>query len=175
MLKAQTGDLNKMGLLFERYKKVLLGFFINMCKDKDLSEDLVQNVFVRIIKYRKSFRGEGQFKVWMFHIARNVLTDHFRKNKIGKTDDLETWGDRLGDDSDVSADMIKNDELEILRKAMDYLDKEKKEVLVLSKIEELKYKEIADILDCSEGAVKVKVFRAMKELKETFVKIHEKV
>ena len=89
MLKVKDGNLDKLGLLFERYKKPLFGFFYNMNKDAELSEDLVQNVFLRILKYRYLFRGEGDFKTWMFHIARNVMNDHYRKNKFKNTDDVE--------------------------------------------------------------------------------------
>jgi len=81
MLKVKEGDLDKLGLLFERYKKPLFGFFYGMTRDSELSEDLIQNVFFRILKYRYLFRGEGDFKTWMFHIARNVSHDHFKKNR----------------------------------------------------------------------------------------------
>jgi DNA-directed RNA polymerase specialized sigma24 family protein len=94
MQKVKEGDIDRLGLLFERYKKPLFGFFYGLNKDAGLSEDLVQNVFFRILKYRYLFRGEpagrpggGDFKTWMFHIARNVKNDHYRKeNKLGKTD-----------------------------------------------------------------------------------------
>ena len=59
MIKVKDGDLEKLGLLFERYKKPLFGFFYGMNRDADLCEDLVQNVFMRILKYRYLFRGEG--------------------------------------------------------------------------------------------------------------------
>ena len=80
MLRVRDGDLDKLGLLFERYKKRLFGFFYNMTHDWEQSEDLVQNTFMRIMKYRKSFREESQFRVWMFQVARNIAYDHFKKN-----------------------------------------------------------------------------------------------
>ena len=82
MAKVRDGDPEKLGLLYERYKRPLLGFFTGMVRDRELSEDLLQNTFVRILKYRHLFRGDGDFRTWMFHIARNVKNDHFRKNKI---------------------------------------------------------------------------------------------
>src|SRR5687767_1772753 len=62
MIKVRDGDIDKLGLLFERYKRPLYGFFYGMNRDPDLCEDLVQNVFVRILKYRYLFRGEGDFR-----------------------------------------------------------------------------------------------------------------
>src|SRR5690348_11487914 len=77
MLRVRDGETDTLGLLFERYKRPLYGFFYGMNRDSELSEDLVQNVFFRILKYRYLFRGEGDFKTWMFHIARNVNNDHY--------------------------------------------------------------------------------------------------
>jgi RNA polymerase sigma factor (sigma-70 family) len=171
MLKVRDGDLDKMSLLFERYKKPLFGFFYHMNKDSELSEDLVQNVFFRILKYRYLFRGEGDFKTWMFHIARNVSHDHHRKNKLAAKDSLEAWEDKLGSDENRSSVMQREEEMQLLSMAMDRLPEEKREILLLSKFQDKKYKEIGEILGCSEGAVKVKVFRALQDLKEMYQKL----
>jgi RNA polymerase sigma factor (sigma-70 family) len=165
MLKVKDGDLDRLGLLFERYKKPLYGFFYGMCRDADLSEDLVQNVFFRILKYRYLFRGEGDFRTWMFHIARNVNHDNFRKKKVQLKDSLEHWQERLSNYDDRSTEFEKDEELQLLSMAMDRLPDDKKEILLLSKYQDKKYKDIGDIIGCSEGAVKVKVFRALQELK----------
>jgi len=171
MLKVKDGDLDKLGLLFERYKKPLFGFYYHMNKDADLSEDLVQNVFYRIMKYRYLFRGEGDFKTWMFHIARNVNHDHFRKNKLNAKDSLETWQDRLGTDENRSTELQQDETMHLLSMAMDRLPEDKREILLLSKYQEKRYKEIGEILGCSESAVKVKVFRALQELKQVYQKL----
>ena len=168
MARVKDGDLDKLGLLFERYKKPLYGFFYGMHKDADLSEDLVQNVFVRILKYRTLFRGEGEFKTWMFHIARNVSHDHFRKKKVIARDSLEDWEDRVGSDENRLTEYQRDDEMNLLSQAMDRLPEDKREILLLSKYQEKKYKEIAELLDCTEASVKVKVFRALQELKELY-------
>jgi len=108
MLKVKNGDLDHLGLLYERYKKQLFGFFYNLNRDKDLSEDLVQNTFIRIIKYKHGFKGDGEFKSWMFHIARNVNIDHFKKNKKNnETDSLEAWQEEATDDAETQLSMDK--------------------------------------------------------------------
>lgn len=173
MIKVRDGDLSKLGPLFERYKKPLFGFFYGMNRDADLSEDLVQNVFLRILKYRYLFRGEGDFKTWMFHIARNVSNDHFRKAKWTAKDDLKKWEDRLGNHDNRQTEFQQDEELQLLSLALDKLPDEKREVILLSKFHDKKYREIGEILGCSEGAVKVKVFRALQELREVYKKLEE--
>lgn len=173
MLKVKEGDLDRLSLLFERYKKPLYGFFYSMNRESELSEDLVQNVFYRILKYRYLFRGEGDFRTWLYHIARNVSHDNFRKDKIRKKDSLENWQDRLAGDSNWATEMVKNDEMQLLSMAMDRLPDDKKEILLLSKYQDKKYKEIGEIIGCSEGAVKVKVFRALQELKNVYKQLEK--
>jgi RNA polymerase sigma factor (sigma-70 family) len=173
MLKVKDGDTEKLGLLFERYKKPLYGFFYGLTKDGELCEDLVQNVFFRILKYRYLFRGEGDFRTWMFHIARNVNHDHFRKNKWKNRESLDNWENRLGSEENRATQFRHDDEMQTLSMAMDRLSDDKKEILLLSKFQDLKYKEIGEIVGCSEGAVKVKVFRALQELKEVYQKLEK--
>ena len=166
MNKVREGDLDKLGLLFERYKKVLFSYFWGMNKDPGLSEDLVQNTFMRVLKYRKGFKGEGEFKYWLFHIARNVNADHYRKNKLGITLDIDKHQDTIYDEHNFEKKMTAKEDLKFLHKAMLMLDPDKREIIVLSKIEEMKYSEIAALMNLTEGTVKVRVFRAMNELKE---------
>lgn len=174
MLKVKDGNLDKLGLLFERYKKPLFGFFYNMNKDAELSEDLVQNVFFRILKYRYLFRGDGgDFKTWMFHIARNVNNDHYRKNKLGKAESVESWENRLGHDDAYSVQLQQDEETRMLSMALDRLPADKREIILLSKYQEKKYKEIGEILGCTEGAVKVKVFRALQDLKAVYQQLEK--
>ena len=173
MLKVKDGELDRLGLLFERYKRPLYGFFFGMNRDAELSEDLVQNVFFRILKYRYLFRGEGDFRTWMFHIARNVNHDNFRKNKIRIKDPLEDWHEHLSDGDNRVTAFQRDEELEMLSIALDKLSDEKREVLLLSKYQDKKYKEIGEMLGCSEGAVKVKVFRALQELKAVYKQLEK--
>jgi RNA polymerase sigma factor (sigma-70 family) len=172
MTKVKDGDPEKLGLLYERYKRPLLGFFVGMLRDKELSEDLVQNTFARILKYRHLFREEGDFRTWMFHIARNVKNDHFKKKRVEQVP-VDIWTERIGHLETRSEEIKQEEELEMLSIAMDRLSEDKREVLLLSKYQEKKYREIGLILGCTQGAVKVKVFRALQELKSVYQQLEK--
>jgi RNA polymerase sigma-70 factor (ECF subfamily) len=81
MLKVRDGDLGKLSFLFERYHRALFNFFLRSTGNRELSEDLVQEVFLRLLKYRHTFRADSQFSTWMYHVARNAQIDYFRKHK----------------------------------------------------------------------------------------------
>lgn len=172
MLKVKAGDLDKLGLLYERHKKRLFGFFYNMNGNASLSEDLVQNVFVRMLKYKHTFRGEGSFTAWMFRTARNVNFDYYRKNKIAfNQSEVAAVAYKLEDLETIEKGIQHNDHLSILNRAMQLLPPEKREVLVLSKFKEIKFSQIGDILGCTEGAAKVKAHRALKDLRTIFLQL----
>ena len=173
MLKVKAGDIDKLGLLYERYHRMLFGFFWRMSQSKDDSEDLVHNVFYQILKNRGQFKGKGKFISWMFQIAHNLWADHYKKNKkTYRRDDLEQWElkENLGAD-----EQIENEErVRQLRTALNALQDDKKEVLILSRFHGLKYREIAEITGTTEGAVKTKVCRAMADLREEYIRIETK-
>ncbi|MFT5915322.1 MAG: RNA polymerase sigma factor (sigma-70 family) [Bacteroidia bacterium] len=172
MNQVKQGDLDKMGLLFERHHKMLFGFFFNLTHDQTESEDLVQTVFYKIMKYRKNFRGEGKFTSWMFHIARNLFADWLKKNKREtRQQDFGEWENQLTTHSTAQTDLEENEEQKMLRFALTQLSESKREILVMSKLQQMKYEQIAEILDCSVGNVKVKVYRAMQDLKAVFKQI----
>lgn len=168
MYKVQQGQLDKMGLLFERYHRQLFGFYYRMCSDAELSEDLVQNLFLRMIKYRHTFKGDGQYRSWMFQMARNLLADHYRKNKKMVKDDFAEV-DRLWQDEAQKKNQ--DEQIQTLEKAMQYLSDDKRELLVLSRYQGLRYREIAELKATTEANIKVRVYRAIKELKDIFQKM----
>ena len=170
MLNVKAGDLHKMGLLFERYHRELFGFLYHMSSNPDGSEDMVQTVFYRMLKYRHTFTGDGPFRTWMYHLARNVLVDSARQtNWSAKQYDVQAYAERIGGGTLADESLHREEELILLREALARLSPDHREVLVLSRYQELKYEEIARILNTTEGAVKVRVHRAMNELKKIYL------
>jgi RNA polymerase sigma-70 factor (ECF subfamily) len=168
MFRVKEGQLDKMGLLFERYHRPLFGFYYRMCGDAALSEDLVQNLFMRMIRYRQSFSGQGQFRSWMYQMARNLLADHYRKNKKVARNDFKEAKELWEDEEQAQT---QEEQVQMLEKAMQYLSDDKRELLVLSRYQGLRYREIAEMKETTEANIKVKVFRAIKELRDIFQKM----
>lgn len=172
MKMVKNGDIDKMGLLFDRYHRQLFRFLFNLTRQRELSEDMVQNIFLRMLKYPDGFMGLGEFKMWMYHIARNIVYDHFRKVKRTPShSDVKEYEERLEGEQLADAPLEKEQELKILEKAMGKLSDENRELLILCRFQELKYIEVARILNTTEGAIKVRVHRALSQLKSIYFKI----
>lgn len=175
MTAAKLGDLDGIAVLFEKYHRPLLGFFRKLSGNVQQSEDLAQETFWRILRYRKSYDPRRTFRAWMYQIARNVMNDYGRKSaKAGRVFDArlsEEAESRARSDSDVGEEVERSDRAELLRVALARLPLEKREVIVLCRFEELPQAEIAQMLGCSVGALKVRLFRALKDLKEAFLEV----
>jgi RNA polymerase sigma factor (sigma-70 family) len=171
MLKVKAGDLDKLGLLFKRYGRSLFRFYYRFTRDSDQSEDLAQDVFERILKYRHTYKGDGKFITWMYHIARNVLADHVKKTKRVGFEDINNKDGKIPAFSSEEDEIQKEKDLTLMEVAISMLPDDKKELIILSKFQGLKYKEIAELLNCTENNVKIKVFRALNDLREMFNKI----
>ena len=174
MIAVRAGEIRRLGDLFERYHRPLFGFFVRLTNQPSVGEDLVQIVFYRILKYRHTYRDEGKFSAWIYHLARKVAADHFRKHASTPvpTDpaDLHEQADTDAPPSDQAAT---SEDQALLRTALARLPLEQREVLVLSRLQNLEHREIARLLDCSVGAVKVRAHRALKELRVVYFKIRK--
>jgi RNA polymerase sigma-70 factor (ECF subfamily) len=157
-----------MALLFQRYHRPLYGFLYHMTGQRESSEDMVQTVFYRMLRSRHTFTGIGEFKTWMYHLARNIVKDHFKRSgRQGYAVPVEER--ELADGILVEEQLEKKMELELLQKRIDDLNPESREVLILSRYQDLKYAEIAEVLDISVGAVKVRIHRAINQLKTLYL------
>lgn len=167
MRAVRDGQVDKLGLLFERHHVGLFDFLSRMTGNRTTAEDLTQDVFVRILKYRATFRDDGRFETWMFHIARNARADYFRGRAITEiVDDLLEVPAR----GPGHAHLVERaQETALLRRALLQLRDDKRELLVMARYRGMKYDAIADALDIDVGTVKVRVHRALKELREIFV------
>lgn len=163
MLQVREGAGEMLGELFDRYQTPLFNFYAKMTGDRAASEDLVQEVFLRILKYRQSYRPGTQFRGWIYQIARNARADFYKKHR---PEPAEAAKADVAPAAQYGAEQSQHEAL--LHAALMQLPEEKREVLLLSRFQELKYEEIARLLGCEVGAVKVRVHRALAELRQIF-------
>jgi RNA polymerase sigma-70 factor (ECF subfamily) len=111
----------------------------------------------------------------MYHLARNILKDHKKKNrKIIEQVPIGEWENNLPGGTRADEELQKKQDAKALQYAMSRLSYESREILILSRFQDLKYSEIGRILDINEGAVKVRVHRAMNQLKEIYLNLEIK-
>src|SRR5215472_1713161 len=134
------------------------------------AQDLAQEVFLRVFRSLKSFRaGEGSFTVWLGKLTRNLLIDHYRRGKLDRaTDSIEEALPVLEERTAMSARadglLAGREASEALQGALQKLSPELRETVILRDLEELEYREIAQVLNVPEGTVKSRLNRGRAEL-----------
>ncbi len=166
MQEVRAGQIARLELLFDRHHRALFRYFVHLTSDRAASEDLVQDVFFRVLKYRHTYQPETSFRAWLFQIGRNVYLDQAGKRKA----EVALADDAAFRSSDLPADRQYQNKQEVvlLHRALAAMPREKREVLVMSRFLELRYEEIATVLKCEVGTVKVRVYRALRELGDRF-------
>jgi RNA polymerase sigma-70 factor (ECF subfamily) len=165
-----AGEIDRMGILYEKYKRPLYAYFFKLTGgNNQAAEDLVHTVFYRVIRYKSTFTGQGTFVKWLFRIAHNTGIDYHRKMR-----NVNAYNAEIKATQPVlyeNLDLEKYEQIATLQKAMQMLKPDEREILILGKIDCLSYQEIADILNITESNVKIRIFRALKKLKDFYVKI----
>lgn len=159
-----NGDLEKTAILYERYKRPLLNFFLRFGVDRESSHDLTQQTFYRLIQYRYTFKEGYEFRTWIYRIARNLFHDYTKSNQL-KTNQLDEKFDIIEEENYDEA------QHKLIRIALEKLPEDYREVLHLSRYEEMKYEQIAEVLNVSVSVVKVRVHRAIKKLREVYLSL----
>lgn len=157
--------------LYRKYHQDLFQFVFYMTRDRTLTEDLVQEVYIRVMRSYNSFRGESSEKTWLFSIARNVTIDYFRsqnrkKNFISNFFDWNKKGDFIPDYQPLPEEvLLQNEEAKLVYTLLEQCTVDQRSVLILRFIQSMSIKETAAILGFSESKVKTTQHRGLKVLK----------
>lgn len=170
MGRVRDGEPGVLAEVFERHHARLYAFLSRLTGSRLAAEDLVQEVFVRMLAYRASYRSGGSFAVWMYRIARNVHKDHRSRVDEFFIDDIVEPASDEPSPLDHAARM---QESALLAEALAQLSDEQREVLILVRFEGLRFAEIGELLGCSEGAAKVRAHRALARLREIYFALVE--
>lgn len=156
----QNGNEDAFAQLLERYKKKVYGYIVNVVRDRAIAEDIFQETFFKVIRTLKKqqYNGEGKFIQWVIRISHNLIIDNFRQNgKLTTISKMVKPDGKVVDVFDVvkveqhSAEdsMIKKQIFQDIRKLVEHLPFEQREVVILRHYYDLSFKEIADMTNVS--------------------------
>lgn len=168
MQHVKDGNLSEMSELFERYNVRLYNYFLKLTRNKLISQDLTQNLFYRMIRYKHTYKNEYTVKAWMYQMARNLHIDYCKEEK--RTGELFTSAETYPADISDENEGFPEDDYEKLEKSFARLNNEQRELLILSRYQGLKYEEISQIVNQSVPAIKVAIHRAIKQLRGIYFK-----
>jgi RNA polymerase sigma factor (sigma-70 family) len=164
MASVSRGNLASMSELYQRRHRNLFRFFFRLTGRQAAAEDLVHEVFLRMIRYRHTYQSGDGFESWMYRIARNAFADQAKKHRLETAADDHDFELFASDGPSAFDNVAKQQELALLYRALRELPDDKRELIVLSRFQGLTHEQIGQIAGCETGAAKVRVFRAMKEI-----------
>lgn len=170
--EAQKGNKEAFSKLYQKYfQKVFRYCKINL-KSDEFAKDICQDSFVKAFKRLGSFKTNGQwsFQAYIFTIARNLIIDSTRKKK---TESIENYED-LESSENLYDKIEQNENIEKIRVVLSKLDEVDRQIIVLRFFEEMPSIDVAKILNISDGALRVRAFRATQKMKEIFEKLYGK-
>ena len=179
MLQFQTGDLRSFDTLVKRWEKPLLNYCYRMVNDIALAEDLRQEVFLRIYRSAKKYRPTAQFPTWMYRIATNLCLDTLAKQKHRKEipidayreSESEGFDERLIDPSDAPDAVVVKKEIEShVRSVLVRLPENQRIVVIMRHYNGMKFREIAEVLECPISTVKSRMAAGMERLGQMLLK-----
>lgn len=187
MLRFQGGDRAAFTLLVRRHKTAIFNFILRQVRAAQVAEDLVQDVFVKIVHNATEFKHEARFTTWAYAIARNVCIDHLRKMSLRKHPSLDqqgsqddgdgpTLGERIPDKSPgatVDRAAIGNELGVKITRAVELLPAEQREVFLLRELANIPFKDIAEMTGVPENTVKSRMRYALERLQEALADYEE--
>lgn len=170
---AQTGDRNALEELLERHQGQVYRFGMQMCRDPDDAKDILQDTLLAMARGVKEFRGEASIATWLYAIARSFCLKKRRKGKFAPSNELSLSDDAMGDAWKLADPGLSPDDAaasqqvnQALQQAIDQLDATYREVLILRDVEGLTASEVASVLGISAEAVKSRVHRARRAVRD---------
>ncbi len=161
----QSGNRDAYIDLYDKYVKKIYKFIYFKTTHKETAEDLTSKTFLKALKNLENFSSKDNpsFSAWLYTIARNTVTDHYRTFKTA--DNIEDVWD-LASDENLLQDAEMKERSHHLRELLKQLDTYQREIVMLRIYQEMSYKEIAEVLNKSEAACKMDYSRTIKRLKE---------
>jgi RNA polymerase sigma-70 factor (ECF subfamily) len=172
MLRVRDGDTTSFALLLERHRAPVVHFLYRMVQNQAVSEELAQEVFLRVYRSRATYEPTAKFTTWLFRIATHLALNWIRDGRKEKgqesldKDLIEGVERQVADlQPTVEQELVYQVRLREVRGAIEMLPAKQRAAVMMHKYEELEYSQIAKVLNCSESAVKSLLFRAYETLR----------
>jgi RNA polymerase sigma-70 factor (ECF subfamily) len=172
MLRVRDGDEASFADLLERHRAPVIHFLYRMVQNQAVSEELAQEVFLRVYRSRSTYEPTAKFTTWLFRIATHLALNWIRDGRNEKTQeslDRETADGATRQIPDrvriVEQELLYQARLAEVRRAIETLPAKQRAAVLMHKYEEMEYSQIANVLTCSESAVKSLLFRAYETLR----------
>ncbi|MXN90243.1 sigma-70 family RNA polymerase sigma factor [Flavobacterium sp. Sd200] len=170
------GDENALATLIKRHQSKIYGFIYSKVNDRDISDDIFQDTFIKVIKTLKSnsYNEEGKFLPWVMRISHNLIVDHFRRNKkmpmYRETEEFSIFSIMTDNSPNIEnriiTDQVEND----LQRIIEELPDDQKEVLQMRIYQDLSFKEIADLTGVSINTALGRMRYALMNLRKVIEK-----
>lgn len=180
VLRLKTNDIKAFEELVEAFEKKIYNYAYGFTLNREDSLDITQEVFVKIFKNINNFKENSSLSTWIYRITSNVCIDYTRKNKktkmISITEENEEFINQIPDKSGEISNIIENNELGIeITTALNSIDTDARQIIIMRDILELSYSEICDILKIEEGTVKSRISRSRKKLRTIILENRNKI
>jgi len=170
------GNPNNYRFLVKKYQQMVFRTCIGFVHNKDDADDLTQDIFIQAYQALPGFKGDSAFSTWLYRIAVNASLNRIRKSPLknilqrienftGKKNEQETFVS-VSTGEDPENMLIRHEQIEAVRHALDALPENQRTAIILSKYDDLSQKEIAEIMNTTEGAVEALYQRAKKNLRD---------
>lgn len=170
LARCKNGDQEAWNMMINSYSKLVYNIALNFFGERDIAQDVTQEIFIKIYHNLDKFREEKNLSSWIFTISRNYCIDYWRKNKkyFVNTQELD---EKIGFGKPTPEEnLITESEIEKLRKKISQLDPELRLILILRDIQDLSYRDIAEKFSIPEGTVKSRINRARVKLAQDFMR-----
>ena len=176
MLRVKEGDDAAFEYLAEKYRRPMLGFMYRVTRNTHISEELAQEVFLRVYRARATYNAEAKFSTWLYRIASNLSVNYLRDTKHERPEmavsldepDEETGTTLdLADKSlDAEQQILRRERLAAIKRHVHALPERQRNAVLMHKYQDMDYRQIAEVLNISESATKSLLFRAYETLRE---------
>lgn len=162
------GDEVAFEMLYDRYATPLFRYFLKMLwNNRELAEDCVQDIFAKLARNPDYYQPERSFKTWLFSVAHNRCKNEYRNHEVRQRKNNLISGETEKSENPQAANNLDNQSFAVaLQHALNSLPEDQRNTFVLRYNQELSVKEIAGLLQCSEGTVKSRLFYTLRKLGE---------